>query len=362
MDSPYSTYSDDEVSAEKVWALPEIPCTADPSSKSASLSGSSTNIGRAGGAALVVRLRLQPDQHSAHREISALGEADQLLRLEMGHLLLASAAGAAALDPAAHPLVREKETIINTLSGQLETMRYMLESREGMLSRLVGDHVRALEEKLSSFETELRVLKGSNTVKGASHEALVMRLLQESLPDHEVVHTGRVAHEADIHVVRPDGTLLLVECKAKDRITKGDVDKFYKDVGTVSVSKRVVSALFVSCKTRSIPQKGPLRLEFQGDTPLLFCGFNSEEEMQAGLPPFLRVLGDLSGCLSRTHSEEVDALKQRLRPLLKVLQRSQARVQAIREEHLAPLAKKVSEMEGDVGKMMQAIGDLMRAP
>ncbi|KAG2424886.1 hypothetical protein HXX76_014044 [Chlamydomonas incerta] len=309
----------------------------------------------------MVRLQLQPEQQSIHGEISKLSEEELLLRLELGHLLMRSASGAAALDPAGHPLVREKDAVISTLNGQVDTMRALLESREGALNRLVGEHVRALEERLSSAETELRVLKGSNAVKGSTHEAMVMDILRSSLPDHDIIHTGKVAHEADIHVVRPDGTLLLVECKAKDRIAKTDIDKFYKDVGTVSASKRVASALFVSCKSRNIPHKGPLRLEFQEDAPLLFCGFNSEADMQAGLPPLLRVLSDLSGCLSRTQAEEVEALKKRMRPLLKVLERSQARMQAIREEHLAPLAKKVSEMEGDISKIMQAIADLMRA-
>jgi sulfur carrier protein ThiS len=283
-----------------------------------------------------------------------------LLRLELGHALHSHAEALKSINCDEHPLLRERDAHINTLLGQVDMMREVVSSREGLLGGLVTGRVQDLQEQLARAEAELAVLKSSNAVKGSTHEQHLASILRSALPDHDVVQTGRSAHEADIHVQKPDGSILMVECKAKDRISKLDVDKFYADIKSVSTTARVTGAMFVSCTTQSIPHKGSMRLEFRGDVPVIFCGFDTIQDMDARLPALAILLSDLAGCLSRNQADEIETARLKLKPLLKMLERSSKRVVAIREEQLVPLAKAVGDLESDLHKMAQAVGEVIK--
>lgn len=139
------------------------------------------------------------------------------------------------------------------------------------------------DEEISALQAQIAALKGSNFSKGILGEGLVRQWLSDAFDDCEIIDKSGCAAESDIHVVKPNGDFIAVECKNKTQITNQDVDKSMRDITFLKekYGARFVGYVFVSLRSINIPKKGSGCLEIVDDRiPVYWYGqteFNEED-------------------------------------------------------------------------------------
>ena len=303
------------------------------------------------------RLALLKERHKA--ELEALAAAKDRHIEAMGEQVRDAHA---RLDGSVAARVAE---VARVYERQVETMTKALAMREGCLATIVNEQVEALRLQLAQREAEIRVLKASNHVKGATGERLLLEYLERHFPDHTVVSRGRVGHEADIHMTNARNEVVVVESKYKDKITGLDVDKFYRDVAELAATNHVVGAAFVSIRARGIPSKGPIAFEQRGGVPIVFLGFEDEAEMELMLGRHMNLFVDVVGVVAASGGGEaaetrVDELVARLAGPLATVRRNKGRIERLKSEHLGAINKLILEIEHDNIDIMTCIEQLVK--
>jgi len=139
------------------------------------------------------------------------------------------------------------------------------------------------DEEILTLQAQIAALKGSNFSKGIMGEGLVRQWLSDAFDDCEVIDKSGCAAESDIHVVKPNGDFIAVECKNKTQITNQDIDKSMRDIAFLKdkYGTRFVGYVFISLRSTNIPKKGQGCLEIIDDKiPVYWYGqpdFNNED-------------------------------------------------------------------------------------
>jgi hypothetical protein len=140
----------------------------------------------------------------------------------------------------------------------------------------------------------------------------------------------------------PGGRVLAFESKNKRQVTKGDVDKFYRDIDAMPTC---VGAMFVSLVSPNIPGKSHFLVEVYKGIPVLFVGFESFEECDRYFPSYASVLVSLSShCESLLNDTSSDAT---------------SRLDAVLTE-LAPLVDRVRLLRNDATSVSTCLRGLQR--
>ena len=208
-----------------------------------------------------------------------------------------------------------------------------------------GSHraqVSQLESLLTDARAEMNILKRSNAGKGNLGEFAIGQFVRSAYPSFEVLNTGKQDASCDLHVrVNEEQRYFAVESKNKIEVTKGDIDKFYRDCECLSLSNKFMGAVFVSLRSRNIPGKGAFSLEFDKDMrPLIFAGFEDPSDLT-----FLKHCIDLLIEVSMKCSglDRGNDVRDRLAPLVK-------RVSSLRKE-----IDGIKECAGKIGKSCDSI-------
>ena len=215
----------------------------------------------------------------------------------------------------------------------------------------------ALRQQLAQREAEIELLRCGNHVKGATGEMLLLKYLERHFSEYTIVNRGRVGHEADIHMVNAKNEVVVVESKYKDRVTGLDIEKFYRDIAETSASQRVIGAVFVSIRSRSIPTKGSLAFEQRGSVPILFVGFDDEAELDALLCKYMSLFVDVAcivGAAEHGAVGDSEIIAQLAAPFAMV-RKNRARIEKIKSEHLGAINRLVLEIEQDNIEILTAI-------
>ena len=166
-----------------------------------------------------------------------------------------------------------KEHEISALTSNLQIYKDLFHEKDEICSLL------------KYKEQEILNLKNTNHVKCFLGESLVYKQLSSWYPIDTIDNTGKTAHEGDIHWTYVDANSksnsILIECKYKKQIQKIDIDKFYNDIKTGQqgcASRQYSGAIFISIITNNIPTKGDASIELLDNIPIMFLGFNSEED------------------------------------------------------------------------------------
>ena len=157
--------------------------------------------------------------------------------------------------------IYKKDIEISALNSSLMTYKNLFYEKDAICS--------VLKER----EEEIKTLKNTNHVKCFLGENLVQTQLANWYPADAIEHTGKTAHEGDIHWTY-DKKIILIECKYKKQIQKIDVDKFYADMKKT----KYAGGIFISIVTPNIPTKGDSCIELLDNMPIMFLGFSSEED------------------------------------------------------------------------------------
>lgn len=244
---------------------------------------------------------------------------------------------------------------------QIATLKAALVMRESSLHTIVNEQVDVLRKQLAERDIEIKTLKASNHVKGATGERILVRYLQQHFPEFETENRGHHGHEADIHMVNSKNEMYVVESKYKDRITNTDIDKFYRDITQLSASHKILGGIFVSIKCRSIPTKGSLAFEQRGGIPVMFIAFDNQDEVEASLNRYMKLFMDVSLLMvdKAEENDENKVIMERLATPFSLIKKNKARIEKIRNEHLAAINKMVLELEHDNMEALMMIEELI---
>jgi hypothetical protein len=228
------------------------------------------------------------------------------------------------------------------------------------------DRLISLENIIKQKDAELSTLKTCNFVKGTTGENIIMNFLKEHYPKYEVKHTGKVAHEADIHLLdSKQETLVLVESKYKQGIDRNDVDKFCRDVSNVAgkdSNVQCVGGVFVSLLTRNIPTKGEAHFEVIGNVPVMYVGFSNTEEFNVYFRKYMDMFMSLcdfhraQGTKQSTLGDFLDEMNFYFNMLVK----NKSRIDDFKTNCVAKINKFVTDIEGDNKTILTRVEDMLR--
>lgn len=231
--------------------------------------------------------------------------------------------------------VTDKEHELSALREQLAIMKASIE-REAAVNqeRVVASHQRVVEleralqeakdnakqstmdlvkgirnEEIMNLQAQIAALKGSNFSKGIVGENSVKKWLAEAFIDCEVVDKSGIAAESDLHVVKPNGDFIAVECKNKTQITVQDVEKSIRDISHLKnkYGSRFVGYVFVSLRSTNIPKKGSGTLEIIDDEiPVYWHGQSDFNDEDKSVVEFCKAVMSFASCLRTLRAKFVD--------------------------------------------------------
>jgi len=256
------------------------------------------------------------------------------------------------------------------LVGQVSYFKELAESKDAMLrdsfKNETKDRIVTLEGIIQQKDAELSTLKTCNFVKGNTGESIILSFLRENFAKCEVNHTGKIAHEGDIHVIDPkDDTLIIVESKYKQAIDKNDIEKFCRDVSHVGGREgnvQCVGGIFVSLLTRNIPGKGDAHFEMIGNIPVMYVGFSGTEEFSVYFKKYVEMFNTLCK-FYRAQGAKRSTLGEFLEELnfyFNMLVRNKTRIEDFKTNCVAKIGKFVADIEGDNKTIMTRVETLLK--
>ena len=220
------------------------------------------------------------------------------------------------------------------------------------------------ERKITELERELAILKKTNFAKGNKGENIILQNLQKHFPLFEYKDCSKEKHSGDIHMIRANscGEFVMIESKYKEIISKQDVDKFYDDIEHLLKTGRILKgAVFVSILTKNIPHIGEMCVDFFKGIPILFVGFNGEEEFDQWFNQYTLLICELSSYAQKCQVNEknVDDIIRKINPLMDNVKSLKNSIEKMRNVHLMHMNSIAADIEQGIKKLMESIGELV---
>lgn len=264
-------------------------------------------------------------------------------------------------------LLYEKNDVI---IKQLEYFKTLSENKDNQLrdafKNETKDKILQLEKILQQKETEIATLKTCNFVKGATGENIIINLLREYYPKNIIQHTGKIAHEGDIQMINSfDETLIVIESKYKQSIDKNDVDKFCRDISTVSqkqTSTQCIGGLFVSLLTRNIPGKGDAYFEMIGNIPVMYVGFSGLDEFTIYFKKYVDMFIELCRFYLNqgVQKSNIDEVLEEMNFYFNLLIKNKTRIEDFKTSCLTKINKFVCDIETDNKVILNRLEDMLK--
>jgi hypothetical protein len=256
------------------------------------------------------------------------------------------------------------------MTQQLQYFKNLSENKDIQLrdafTNETKDKVLHLEKVLQQRETEIATLKTCNFVKGATGENVIINLLREYYPKNIIQHTGKTAHEGDIQMIDTnDDSLIVIESKYKQSIDKNDVDKFCRDVSTVSqkdTSTTCIGGLFVSLLTRNIPGKGDAYFEMIGNVPVMYIGFSGVDEFNIYFKKYLDMFNELCKfhLQQGVQKSSIDDVLEEMNFYFNLLIKNKTRIEDFKSSCLTKINKFVCDIETDNKVILNRLEDMLK--
>ena len=257
-----------------------------------------------------------------------------------------------------------------TISQQLEYFKSLSEQKDSHLrdafKNETKDKIVTLENMLQQKETEIATLKTCNFVKGATGENMIINFLREYYPKNVIQHTGKTAHEGDIQMIDSiNDTLMMFESKYKQSIDKNDVDKFCRDVSTVSQKQgttQCIGGLFVSLLTRNIPGKGDAYFEMIGNVPVMYIGFSGLDEFNIYFKKYVDMFNELCKFYMHqgTQKSSIDDMLDDMNFYFNLLIKNKTRIEDFKSTCLVKINKFVSDIETDNKIILSRLEEVLK--
>ena len=135
---------------------------------------------------------------------------------------------------------------------------------------------------------------------------MVKGWLASAFPDCEIVDKSSTAAESDVHVIRPNGDFIAIECKNKNSITIQDVEKSMRDIAFLrdKYGGHFIGYLFISLRSTNIPRKGAGTLEvFDDSVPVYWYGQHDFDEANNAAIDYARALWAIGYNVKNLHAK-----------------------------------------------------------
>lgn len=252
------------------------------------------------------------------------------------------------------------------ISGLEYKLSHMKHAKEELqlqiadLHRQIHDEgVQQLKDMLREKETELRVLRSTNAVKGVLGENLIIQTLRSQYHDAEVDDMSHISHVCDVHMKLPGGNGTFVfESKYKQAIDKKDLQKFYHDMEGLKDS--VKGGVFVSILSKNIPGKGSMCVEQlpNSNTLLLFLGFHDETDFHTYFLPHVKMFMVLcQHHQSEASDVDVHKILEEINFYYQMLTKTRGRLDDMKNKFV----KLVQDVDQDHGVILQRMERLLQA-
>lgn len=247
------------------------------------------------------------------------------------------------------------------LQKMYDDVKLVLEQRIGAI---YDRRIAELQTSLLDTEAALNAIRKSNSGKGVMGENVLAEYMRTHFTDCEVVDTSTVPHACDMWIRKNDGCFIAVESKYKECVRNSDVDKFTQDINHLAhaYSACVVGGLFVSIKTRNIPGKGDIHIEYVGDKPVMYVGFSHENEINSSTSfPFLFKCASLLFQLGRYNAITASKTNQnaRLNGLLRSAQSIRRHI-ATTKTSQRKIMESLTGLDKDVTNIFDEINDMLK--
>jgi len=232
-----------------------------------------------------------------------------------------------------------------------------------VMSGVHAQRVADLQSALQEATDKLAVLQRSNAGKGVWGESILSKYLRDNFMDWEVSDTSQTKHSCDIWMKRSDKRFVAVESKYKASISTSDITKFASDVDYMCQTNgdMFMGAVFVSVKSKNIPSKGELNLEYSNGRPVLYVGFGCEDEMDGAFLKhcisLLIKVGEMITALAK-HNADAAIVVKRVRPMLKTASTMQKTIDAIRTS-CKKTVDHVNKLENDMRNVFNTINEVV---
>ena len=180
---------------------------------------------------------------------------------------------------------REKnhQNNINDLKKEIENLKKELFSYNNL-----ENENKILKEKNEKYEMVLKERKqkeeNTNQTKKINGEENLYNCLDNSFENYEIIKCDNIPESMDIHIKVKENIIIGAESKYKKRIDKTDIEKFERDINSLKSTQNFIGAIFASIKTKKILNKGCDSIELYNGIPILYVGYENEEEMYEKLP------------------------------------------------------------------------------
>lgn len=229
---------------------------------------------------------------------------------------------------------------------------------QSLFLKMQEESVDHWKQMLKEKETEIRVLKSTNAVKGVLGENLIMQALRSRFDNAEVVDMSHVSHVCDVHMSFPDNSKFVFESKYKQVIDKKDLQKFYHDLE--GMGDDVLGGVFVSVLSKNIPGKGSICVETLPNCSklLLFIGFQDETDFHTYFLPHVQMFMTLCQVHGRKvqHDVDIQAVLDDVNFYYQMITRSKGRL----DEFKTKFTKVLQEVDSDHDQILRRIEDVLK--
>jgi hypothetical protein len=245
---------------------------------------------------------------------------------------------------------------------ELGKFKDMYEDVKLKYDRFVGGMIEEEKDKrIVELTKEIGLLKKSNMGKGNKGEALIVNSLKSVFPQYLYEDTSKEKQTGDLHMVMEGGQRVVFESKYKETITKQDIEKFYRDVSYLQdTHSKVVGGVFVSMMTKNIPGIGEFKVEVREGVPLLFLGFEDEDDFARWFTIYVRIVIELAHHHTQGDALCLQDLVTKIRPFVNQVKCLKTSVEKMRTVHLHQLNGAVIDMEKNIGKLFQEITEILK--
>lgn len=229
-----------------------------------------------------------------------------------------------------------------------------------------GMYKRQIDELQTSLENQRKMvdmLSKTNSGKGTLGENMLADYFRSHFTDWSVVDKSGCKHCGDLWVHRADGRILIVESKYKEIVTRADVEKFSSDADYVvsTQGSEVLGGLFVSLRSRNIPGKGDMCIEFRNFRPFMYVGLRDEHELDG---PFVKQCASLIAAIGdfhmNTERRDADVTKtlEKIHPLIRNVETLRRSLDNIKAAHKS-VVDNVSTMQDNIASIFTVIHEVL---
>jgi hypothetical protein len=229
----------------------------------------------------------------------------------------------------------EHQRVLQDMNIRHENDKVYRSMYESLLLRNEDCSIAILQKQLEMKDSRIAMLEGTCMGKGNLAEGHLMSLMRNLFDNYSIQDSSSTPASCDIHVYVTDVNFIAVESKNKDVITRGDLDKFVRDIDSLAAkhTDNFVGAIFVSTNSINIPGKGSFTFEIVAKRPVVYIAFAGIDRIDPDVVnKSVKMLVQVSAYLMKIdqHSGDVQDIITKIQPFVQQIDKANKDVNTIK--------------------------------